>query len=561
MTEGRSPGRSGDRHPIVRSPWAVADPAHGAPVSTPSTLDGVADTTMVTVTLFKMDGSGGGGGSAVGDVEQFGWIVLGIGLVAVGAVLSNRISAWLRIPAPLIFLVGAAVASDVVPSLGDLSTDTVQRLVTAALVVILYDGGTHIGWRRFRSAASAVAWLGVLGTLLTAAAVTGLAHLVLGLAWFPALLLGTALAPTDPAVVFSVLGRREIEGRTGTILEGESGANDPVGIALLVSLLMAGTGAGGGALVTVVVTFAEQMAVGAVIGIAGGWLLLMFSRRVALPHEGLYALRTLAAALVVYGAATVAHGSGFLAVFVAGIVVGDAAVPFKGDIRRFHGSLAGIAEVVAFVVLGLTVHLGALAEGGVWLLGVVLALFLTFVVRPVVVGLLLLPIRLRWGERVFAAWAGLKGAVPILLGTFVVSSGVADAQRIYGVIFIVVAFSILVQGGLVPAVAERCQVPMRVVDPLPWTLGVRFRTPPQGVRRVRVAAGSPADGTTVGDLGLGEDAWISLVIRGGQSVQVRGSTRLSSGDEVVLLADSAGDAAPDALFTEIDPRAGRHEPR
>ncbi|HEX5406919.1 MAG TPA: cation:proton antiporter [Pseudonocardiaceae bacterium] len=484
------------------------------------------------------------------DVEPFGLVVLGIAAVAIGAVLSSRISTWLRIPAPLIFLVCAAIASDLVPSLGGLSTEAVQRLVTVALVVILFDGGMHIGWRRFRSSASAVVWVGVLGTLLTTAAVAGLAHLVLGLAWFPALLLGTALAPTDPAVVFSVLGRREIEGRTGTILEGESGANDPVGIALLVSLLMAGTSAAGDPLLTVLATFAEQMAVGVVIGGAGGYLLLLFTRRVALPHEGLYALRTLAAALAVYGVATVAHGSGFLAAFVAGILVGDPHSPFKADVRRFHSSLAGIAEIVVFVVLGLTVHVRELAHGGVWLLGLVLAVLLTFVVRPLLVGLLLVAIRLRWGERVFVAWAGLKGAVPILLGTFVISSGVADAQRIYGLIFVVVAFSILVQGGLVPFVADRCRVPMRIVDPLPWTLGVRFRTPPHGVRRVRVTAGSAADGATVAQLDLGEDAWISLVIRESQSVHVRGSTRLAVGDEVVLLVDSPADGDPDRLFTQ-----------
>lgn len=512
-----------------------------------TTLDGAAGEPLIV-----QSGSSGSWAewSAVGDVERFGLVVLGIAVVAEAAVLSSRISAWLRIPAPLIFLVCAAIASDVVPSLGGLSTDTVQRLVTVALVVILFDGGMHIGWRRFRSAASAVAWLGVLGTLLTTGAVAGLAHLVLGLAWFPSLLLGTAVAPTDPAVVFSVLGRREIEGRTGTILEGESGANDPVGIALLVSLLTVGTGPAGNPLLTVVVTFAEQMAVGAVIGVAGGHLLLLFSRRVALPHEGLYALRTLAAALAVYGAATVAHGSGFLAVFVAGIVIGDPNAPFKNDVRRFHGSLASIAEIVVFVVLGLTVDLGGLIRGGVWLLGLVLAVLLTLVVRPVVVGLVLLPFRMRWGERAFAAWAGLKGAVPILLGTFVLSSGVADAQRIYGLIFVVVAFSILVQGGLVPFVAHRCRVPMRIVHPLPWTLGVRLRTPPHGVRRVRIAAGSAADGATVDELRLGEDAWISLVIRESQSVHVRGSTRLAAGDEVVLLVDSTENASPEGLFTQ-----------
>jgi len=141
---------------------------------------------------------------------------------------------------------------------------------------------------------------------------------------------GTALAPTDPAVVFSVLGRREVAGRSGTILEGESGANDPVGIALLASLLAAGPGAGVDAAGSVVAAFLLQLAVGAAVGAAGGVLLVGFMRRVPLPSEGLYPLRVLAGALVIYGAATVAHGSGFLAVFIAGILAGDARAPTRG---------------------------------------------------------------------------------------------------------------------------------------------------------------------------------------------------------------------------------------
>lgn len=483
------------------------------------------------------------------DVVSFGWILLAIAVVGLGSVLSSRISSWLRIPAPLIFLVCAAVASDMVPRLGAVSTQTVQRVVTVALAVILFDGGMHIGWRRFRSAARTVVWLGVLGTVLTAGAVAVLAHWVVGLGWFPALLLGTAVAPTDPAVVFSVLGRREIEGSIGTALEGESGANDPVGIALLVSLVAAGSSHGQGVLLSVVTTFALQMVIGAAIGIAGGYLLLVFTRRLPLPHEGLYALRTVAAALGIYGAAAVAQGSGFLAVFVAGIVLGDPHAPFKNDVRRFLGSLASIGEVVVFVVLGLTVDVHGLLAGGAWLPGLIVAVLLTFVVRPVVVGLLLLPIRLRWGERIFAAWAGLKGAVPILLGMFVISSGAGEAHRLYGMIVMVVVFSILVQGGLVPTVAAACRVPMRVVDPLPWSLGVRFRTAPSGVRRVIVAPGAPADGATVGGLGLGEDTWISLIVREGQPVHVRATTRLAAGDEVILLIDSPGDSRSDELFT------------
>src|SRR5512133_3090634 len=371
------------------------------------------------------------------DVEHFALLVLVVGAAIIAAVLLNRISERIRIPAPAIFLVAAAVASDVMPALGELSGTPVQRVVSVALAVILFDGGMHIGWRRFRSAAGPVLWVGVAGTFVTAAALATLAHVLFGLEWRAALLVGTALAPTDPAVVFSVLGRREVAGRSGTILEGEAGANDPVGIALLASLLAAGPALGLGA-----------------IGGIGGALLVRFMRRVPLPSEGLYPLRVLACALVIYGVATVVHGSGFLAVFIAGILVGDVRAPYKGEIERFHAALASLAEIVAFLVLGLTVGLHTLPDSGALGIGLMLAVLLTVVVRPLLVGLLLVPVRLAWGERLFVLWAGLKGAVPILLGSFLLTAGVPDATRLHAVIVVVVAFSVIVQGGLVPTVAR-----------------------------------------------------------------------------------------------------------
>jgi cell volume regulation protein A len=471
------------------------------------------------------------------DVEHFAFVVLLVGVAITAAVLSNRISERIRIPAAAIFLVAAAIASDVVPALGRLSVTTVQRVVTVALAVILFDGGMHIGWRRFRTAAGAVIWVGVAGTFATTAALAALAHALFELDWQSALLLGTALAPTDPAVVFSVLGRREVTGRSGTILEGESGANDPVGIALLASLLAAGSATGLDAAGSVALEFVVQLAVGAVVGAAGGWLLVGFMRRVPLPSEGLYPLRVLAGAMAIYGAATVAHGSGFLAVFIAGILAGDARAPYKGEIERFHATLASLAEIVVFIVLGLTVGLHTLPDaGGLWV-GLALAVLLTLVVRPLLVGLLLLPVRLAWGERLFVLWAGLKGAVPILLGSFLLAAGVPDAPRLYAIIVVVVAFSVVVQGGLVPAVAARLGVPMRTVEPEPWSLGVRFRQEPRGLRRHVVAPGSPADGCRIGDLEVGEDVWISFVIRDDQLVPVRGSTTLRAGDEILALTD------------------------
>jgi cell volume regulation protein A len=252
------------------------------------------------------------------DVESFAVVIACAALAAVAAVMSNWVSERIRVPAPVIFLLVAAVASDLYPPLGHLSVEVVQRIVTLALAVILFDGGLNIGRGRFRESLGPVVWIGVVGTFVTAAAVAALAHYLFGFDWRVALLLGTALAPTDPAVVFSVLGRREVAGRAGTILEGESGANDPVGIALMIALLTA-TGTGSGVVLTGAVTFALQMVVGAAVGVVGGSLLLAFMRRVPLPSAGLYPIRVLACALALYGLATIAHGSGFLAVFVAGL--------------------------------------------------------------------------------------------------------------------------------------------------------------------------------------------------------------------------------------------------
>ena len=334
-----------------------------------------------------------------------------------------------------------------------------------ALIVILFDGGSSIGWRRFRTAAIPIVSLGILGTFATAGLVTAFAHWAIGLGWLTAGLLGAAVAPTDPAVMFSVFGDREISGRTGTILEGESGANDPVGIALMLGLIQLATHADATFWVVVRV-FCEQMGIGLAIGIAGGLAEAQLLRRLALPSAGLYTVRTLALAGIVYGVATVAHGSGFVAVFVAGLLVGDIEAPFKGEIEVFQEGLAALAEIVAFVALGLTIEIGALGADR-WLEGLAVAAFLAFVARPAAAAALLAPVRLRSGERLFVMWGGLKGAVPILLAAFAVTAHVAHARRIYETVFVVVLASVVAQGGTIALAADRFGVPMRRLAPTP----------------------------------------------------------------------------------------------
>jgi cell volume regulation protein A len=492
-------------------------------------------------------------------VSKFGLIVLVIGLAGTAAVLSNRLSARLRVPAPAFFLVAAVIAAQLWPSATTLPVLTTQRVVTLALAIILFDGGMHIGRRRFRTAAGAIIWTGIAGTLVTAAGTAVAARYVAGMSWHLALLVGTAVAATDPAVVFSVFGRREIAGRTGVLLEGESGANDPVGIALLSSLLAAHGGAGS-VVWHVIAEFALQMAVGVAVGVAGGLALLAFMRRVPLPSEGLYSPRVLAGALAIFGAATVAQGSGFLAVLVAGIIIGDEPAPYKREIERFHSSLASLAEIVAFVMLGLTMRLSQLASASAWAAGLALAALLAFVIRPVLGGLVTLPVRLTVPERVFFLWTGLKGAVPILLGMAIVNSGTPGATRAYQVIFVIVGFSVTIQGGLVPTLAHRLRIPLRTVEPEPWSLGVRFSEEPEGLHRYHVATGAAADGAPVSELPCGENAWLSLVVRDGSLLTVTGDTTLRGGDDVLLLADPDETAPLERYFTTPVAREKPHNP-
>jgi cell volume regulation protein A len=394
----------------------------------------------------------------VHELTSFGLDILLVAGALSAALLASKLSARIAVPSAALFLVAAAVASDAAPSLAP-STTTVERIGTIALIVILFNGGSSIGLRRFRTVAVPVAMAGVIGTFATAGLIAVFAHWALHLGWTMSGLLGAAIAPTDPAVMFSVLGDRAIGGTVQPLLEGESGANDPVGIALMIGMIELAT-RHDATFWIVVETFALQMSIGLAFGIVGGLVERTLLRRLALPSSGLHTVRTLALAGLVYGAATVAHGSGFLAVFVAGLLVGDLDVPFKTEIATFQDGLATLAEILVFVALGLTISIGNLS-GTHWGEGIALAAFAALVARPLALGPLLLPTSLRRGEVVFVMWGGLKGAVPILLAAFAVARHVPDAHRLYDLVFVVVLASVVGQGTSLTWAAERLGVTPR----------------------------------------------------------------------------------------------------
>jgi cell volume regulation protein A len=370
------------------------------------------------------------------EITDFALLLLPIAAGLALAIVATR----LPLPAPGLFLLAAAL----IPG-EPLSTRTVERIAVVALVVILLNGGMDIGWSRMRRSLNPVVSLGVLGTFITAALIAAIAHSVLGFSWQLAGIIGAALAPTDPAVVFSVLGGTEIRGRAGTILEGEAGVNDPAGIALMLGMIELATHADATAL-TVVSDFGIQMAVGLALGFAASRVLLPLLR---FGGEELRPVLLIALAVVLYAVTTLAHGSGFLAVFVAGLMIGDEDIPAES----FTRPLAGVSEIVVFITLGLTIDLTDLPLT-TWRDGAVLMLVLAFAIRPLVVGVTLARAKLDPGDRIFISWSGLKGAVPILLAAFAVLQGVDGAESVYGIVFVAVLFSVFGQGSLVPSVAK-----------------------------------------------------------------------------------------------------------
>jgi cell volume regulation protein A len=401
-------------------------------------------------------------------------------LAAAGGALAvagaYRASARLPVPPLVVALVAAALVANLAPGLSGPSPAGAGRLVAPALAAVLYDGGLGLGRAGLAACWGPVLALGLVGTAATAAAAAAFVHTAAALGWYPAILVGAAIAPTDPAVVFSVLGRRRPAGRSGWVVEGESGANDPVGIALVAALVSAGS-LGGRGWAHTGEAFARELAIGAGTGLAAAAVVALLahrpagrgSRSEAGPRAAFAAAaRLLAEAAVVFGAfagAERAGGSGYLAVFAAGALGAagpDPAAVTEQDARRRRqvwSALAGLGEVVAFAALGSALPVRELGRVAVLGPGLALGLVLTVAVRPAVTAALLLPSRLASAEKRFVAFAGLKGAVPILLGGYLLRAPVPDPARLYGMVVVATGWSVLVIGGLTGPVIERLGLP------------------------------------------------------------------------------------------------------
>ena len=371
--------------------------------------------------------------------------LLVMGLLLGVSVLASRMSGRLGVPFLVLFLVVGMLAGS--EGIGRIAFEDYRlsfRVGTVALVLILFDGGlnTSLGAiRRVLAPATLLATLGVAGTAL----VLALGARALGFSWAESLLVGAIVSSTGAAAVFSALRGAgvQVRARVAHLLEVESGVNDPMAVILTLSVtqaLVSGESSPWRVAVEAVVQLAVGTACGIGIGYGGRWLL----GKVRLTAAGLYPVLTLALAFFSFGAPTLLWGSGFVAVYVAAVILGNGTLPYVAGLRRVHDAMAWFSQVAMFLLLGLLAFPSRLA--GVAGPGLFLGLFLAFVARPLVVALFLLPFRVPRREIVFIAWVGLRGAVPIMLATFPVLSGVHAGRLVFDLVFFIVVVSALVQG-------------------------------------------------------------------------------------------------------------------
>jgi potassium/hydrogen antiporter len=479
-------------------------------------------------------------------VISFDYILLAAAVLLILSILASKVSARLGVPALLLFLaVGMLAGSDGPGGIHFDDAYTAQSLGVVALVFILFSGGLGTEWQSVRPVVWKAVGLATLGVLLTAVFVGAFASQILGFSLLEGMLLGAIVSSTDAAAVFAILRSRGtgLRGELRPLLELESGSNDPMAVFLTAGLtaVLAGQGA---SLAGLVPSFFQQMALGALLGVGMGRATVFLLNRLRLEYDGLYPVLSLALVLLTYGVAYAAGGNGFLAVYLAGLVMGNDDFIHKQSLVRFHDGLAWLMQIAMFLVLGLLVFPSRLLP--VAAAGLAVSLFLMFVARPASVFLTLAFARGGWREKTMVSWVGLRGAVPIILATFPLLAGVPQAETIFNLVFFIVITSVLLQGTTLPLVARWLGVDaplaLRRNYPLEFVQTDGFRTRNEMVE-VDVPEDSAAAGRQIVDLGLPKEALILLIARGEEFVVPRGGTVIEAGDTLLVLADKRARAA------------------
>ncbi|WP_027927742.1 potassium/proton antiporter [Amycolatopsis benzoatilytica] len=477
-------------------------------------------------------------------------LLLGVGgLVLLVSVVAVRVSIRLGFPSLLLYLGIGVVLGEAGFGIRFDNPALTQALGLAALVLILTEGGLTTRWSSVKASLRPGIMLSTVAVAISIAVTGAALHWLLGLDWRMALLWGSVLASTDAAAVFSVLRTAGVGRRLVGALELESGINDaPAYIAVVV---LASGEAVDWSLPLLVI---YELLTGLALGVAFGWLGAQALRRAALPATGLYPLATVAVCVLAYSSGQLAHASGLLATYVAGLVLGNSKLPHRSDTLSFAEGLGWLAQIGLFVLLGLFASPSRLLEALVP--GLVAGAVVLLLARPLSVVLSVLPFRLPWRDQAFLSWAGLRGAVPIVLAMIPLSQGVPGADRLVDAVFVLVIVLTLLQGATlsplarVLGLAKSGQAQEIEVDAAPLDeLGAELL-------QVRIQKGSKLHGVYLSELRLPVGATVSLVVRGGTGFTPQKTSRLQVGDQLLVVATADVRDATEARIRAVD-RAGR----
>ncbi len=453
------------------------------------------------------------------------------------SIFASKAASKLQVPGLLLFLIVGMLAGSEGP--GGIYYDdpwSAQLLGVLALAFIIFSGGLHSSWKNI----SPVLWSGIslstIGVFLTAILVGLFAHLILGFSVLTSLLLGAIVSSTDAAAVFSVISSSGtgLKGNLQDLLEFESASNDPMAVILTIGIIHLIINPGDSAWNMVVLLF-QQMTLGILLGYGMGKAMLYVVNRLRLDVEGLYPVLTLSLVLFTYGVTSSIGGSGFLAVYIAGLLMGSSEFVNKKSLTRFHDSIAWLLQITMFLILGLLVFPSQLLP--VVFSGVLVSLFLIFVARPVGVFLSLSLSKSSIKEKTFISWVGLRGAVPIVLATFPLLEGVPESNMLFNLVFFIVISSVLLQGTTIPFVSRWLGVDAPVHHS--QIRKVEFEFPYEESNKkieIQIPHGSQAAGKQIVELGLPGTALIMLITRGDTSIVPRGATILERGDRLLIMA-------------------------
>ncbi len=462
-----------------------------------------------------------------------GHLVLIAGALLTAGLAASLLAGRLRLPSLVLFLgVGMALGTDGIGWIDFSNYVRARDIGIVALALILFEGGLMAGWGEIRPVLVPSLSLALLGTLITAGICGLAATWLFDFSLLEGLLLGSIIASTDGAAIFGLLRGSALKRKLARTLEGEAGMNDPVAVLLVVGFIdwiqLPDYGVD-----DMLLLLLRELGIGGAAGLVVGLLAVQAFQRLPLPTPGLYPVASIATAALAFGTADALHGSGFLAVYLAGLALGSAPIPAKQTITAFHQGMAWVAQLSMFLVLGLLVFPSRL--GDVAIEGTVLALVLVLLARPVAVFASSFG-NFSVADRVVLGWAGLRGAVPVVLATFPVIAGVPHSVEFFDIVFFAVLLSTLLQGATFEPVARR----LGVTAPVPLrssglTETGTIRQLGADAVEVEVAPGDAVVGHRIRDLGLPRAAVVNVIVRGGQAIPPRGSTRVEAGDGLHVL--------------------------